>query len=72
MAKNSGGATVGPREAAAVGVIAMGVFILALPFAVANIKVVAADQAFPTLAAMNVLAGLFTLGAGVAVIRAKD
>jgi hypothetical protein len=72
MAKNSGGATVGPREAAAVGVIAMGVFILALPFAVASIKVEAADQAFPTLAAMNVLAGLFTLGAGVAVIRAKD
>jgi hypothetical protein len=72
MAKRSEGATVGPREAAAVGVIAMGIFVLVLPFAVASIKVESADQAFPTLAAMNVLAGLFTLGSGVAVIRAKD
>jgi len=72
MAKGSGGATVGPREAAAVGVLAMGMFILVLPFAVGSIKIDAPDQAFPTLAAMNVLAGLFTLGAGVAVIRAKD
>ena len=72
MAKNSGPATVGPREAAAVGVLAMGVFMLVLPFAVGSIKIDAPDQAFPTLAAMNVLAGLFTLGAGVAFIRAKD
>jgi hypothetical protein len=50
----------------------MGVFMIALPFAVGSIKIDAPDQAFPTLAAMNVLAGLFTLGAGVAVIRAKD
>jgi len=71
MAKNTG-ATVGPREAAAVGVIAMGIFVIALPFAASAIKIDAPDQAFPMLAAMNVLAGLFTLGAGVAVIRAKD
>ena len=71
MAKNSG-ATVGPREAAAVGVIARGIFVIALPFAVINIKTDGGDAAFVTLAAMNILAGLFTLGAGVAVIRAKD
>ena len=39
---------------------------------ITEFKIDAPDQAFPTLAAMNVLAGLFTLGAGVAVIRAKD
>ena len=71
MAKDSG-ATVGPREAAAVGVIAMGIFVLVLPLAVASIKPDGGDAAFVTLSAMEILAGLFTLGAGVAVIRAKD
>jgi hypothetical protein len=50
----------------------MGIFVIALPFAASAIKIDAPEQAFPMLAAMNVLAGLFTLGAGVAVIRAKD
>ena len=42
MAKNSGGATVGPREAAAVGVIAMGVFMLLIDVTIVNV-------ALPTL-----------------------
>jgi hypothetical protein len=67
---DKGRATVGPREAAAAGVIAMGIFTIFLPGAVSSI--VSPDQAFITLWAMNVLAGLFIIGTGIAVLRARE
>ncbi|MFM2105344.1 MAG: hypothetical protein RL338_376 [Chloroflexota bacterium] len=71
MAGNgNGGATVGPKEQVAVGVIAMGIFTIFLPNAIVNI--VEPDNAYITLWAMNVLGGLFTVLAGIAVLRLKE
>ena len=67
---SGGGATVGPKEAAAAGVIAMGIFTIFLPGAVASI--VDPAQSFLALWAMNVLAGVFIIGAGIAVLRARE
>jgi hypothetical protein len=68
--REPGGATVGPREAAAAGVIAMGIFTIFLPAAVASI--VDPAQAYVALWAMNVLGGLFIIGTGIAVLRARE
>lgn len=73
MAENtsaSEGRTVGPKEQVGAGVLAMGIFVIVLPFAVA--EAVSADSAFITLWAMNVLAGLFLIGASIAVFRLKE
>lgn len=73
MAENtsaSEGRTVGPKEQVGAGVLAMGIFVIVLPFAVA--EAVAADSAFITLWAMNVLAGLFLIGASIAVFRLRE
>jgi hypothetical protein len=61
--------TVGPKEGAVAGVIAMGIFTVFIPMGVINFN--PADP-FLTLWAMNVLVGCFTIGSGIAVLRAKD
>jgi len=67
---NGGGATVGAKEQVAVGVIAMGVFTIFLPNAIVGI--VEPDNAYITLWAMNVLGGIFTVLAGIAVWRLPE
>jgi hypothetical protein len=68
--EEKGRLTVGPKEGAAAGVIAMGIFTMFLPGAVTSI--VDPAQAFIALWAMNVLAGLFIIGTGIAVLRARE
>lgn len=63
--------TVGPKEGAVAGVIAMGIFTMFIPMGVIGFQGVA-ETNFLTLWAMNVLIGAFTIGSGIAVLRAKD
>jgi hypothetical protein len=68
--QDTGPRTVGQKEAAAAGVIALGILTILLPGAVTSI--VDPAQAFIALWGMNVLAGIFIIGTGIAVIRARE
>jgi hypothetical protein len=68
--RDKGPLTVGQKEGAAAGVIALGILTIFLPGAVTSI--VDPAQALMAVWGMNVLAGIFIVGAGIAVLRARE